>query len=152
MKDTATISKELGVSPQTINARARILGIKGQEIKEEGKNGRPRRVFSPEESDRIASYGKAQNPSPESDTDDDEAIDMGAMVLRNAIGNPLAQQFGVINSQLDTIEDQAAQALCNRVKSMPSQVKGRSDRQRSSMTGKKRANKATSDTLTPCPN
>jgi hypothetical protein len=122
MKDTATLSKELGISAQSVNARARILGIKGQEIKEEGKNGRPRRVFSPEESAAIANYGKAQTPTPESDSDDDKAIDMGAMVLRNAIGNPLAQQFGVITNQLDAIEDQASTALAARVKSMPNRI------------------------------
>jgi hypothetical protein len=33
----------------------------------------------------------------------------------------------------------------------PRQVKGRGDRQRSSMTPKKQANLATSDSLTPCP-
>ena len=123
MKDTATISKELGITAQSVNARARILGIKGQEIKEEGKNGRPRRVFSPEECDRIASYGKAQNPVTESDSgNDDEAIDAGAMVMMNAIGSPLAFQFQAITNQLDGIEDHAANALAQRVSAMPSRI------------------------------
>ena len=125
MKDTATISKELGITAQSVNARARILGIKGQEIKEEGKNGRPRRVFSPEECDRIASYGygKAQNPVTESDSgNDDEAIDAGAMTLRESIGSPLAQQFGAISSQLEAIEDSASIALANRIQAMPSRI------------------------------
>lgn len=123
MKDTATISKELGITAQSVNARARILGIKGQEIKEEGKNGRPRRVFSPEECDRIASYGKAQTPVSESDTDDeDEAIDRGAMTLRESIGTPLAKQFGAISVQLEAIEDSASIALANRIQAMPSRI------------------------------
>ena len=123
MKDTATISKELGITAQSVNARARILGIKGQEIKEEGKNGRPRRVFSPEECDRIACYGKPSNPTTESDSDnDDEAIDAGSMVMMNAIGSPLALQFQAITNQLDGIEDHAANALAQRVSAMPSRI------------------------------
>ena len=123
MKDASTLAKELGVSPQTINARARIMGIKPTEVKQEGQQGKPRRVFSPEQCTAIASYGKAQNPTTESDTDDDdEAIDAGAMTLRESIGSPLAQQFGAISSQLEAIEDSASIALANRIQAMPSRI------------------------------
>ena len=123
MKDASTLAKELGVSPQTINARARIMGIKPTEVKQEGQQGKPRRVFSPEQCTAIASYGTAQNPTTESDTDDDdEAIDAGAMTLRESIGSPLAQQFGAISSQLEAIEDSASIALANRIQAMPSRI------------------------------
>ena len=123
MKDASTLAKELGVSPQTINARARIMGIKPTEVKQEGQQGKPRRVFSPEQCTAIASYGKPSNPTTESDTDDDdEAIDAGAMTLRESIGSPLAQQFGAISSQLEAIEDSASIALANRIQAMPSRI------------------------------
>jgi len=123
MKDASTLSKDLGVSPQTINARARILGIKPTEVKVEGQPGKPRRVFSPEECDRIAAYGKAQTPVSDSDLgNDDEAIDRGVLALQTAIGNPLSQQFGAIATQLETIEDLAANALVQRVQALPNRV------------------------------
>ena len=123
MKDASTLGKELGLTSQTVNTRARVLGIVPTEIKQEGQTGRPRRVFSPEQCDRIASYGKAQNPVTESDSgNDDEAIDAGAMVMMNAIGSPLAFQFQAITNQLDGIEDHAANALAQRVQAMPSRI------------------------------
>lgn len=123
MKDASTLGKELGLTSQTVNTRARVLGIVPTEIKQEGQTGRPRRVFSPEQCDRIASYGKAQTPVSESDTDDeDEAIDTGSLVLRNTIASPLAKQFGQMNAQLETLEDQAAQAIAQRVKAMPNRI------------------------------
>ena len=123
MKDASTLGKELGLTSQTVNTRARVLGIVPTEIKQEGQTGRPRRVFSPEQCDRIAAYGKAQTPTPDSDTDDeDEAIDRGAMTLRNTIATPLALQFQQMNSQLETLEDQAAQAIAQRIESMPRRI------------------------------
>ena len=123
MKDASTLGKELGLTSQTVNTRARVLGIVPTEIKQEGQTGRPRRVFSPEQCDRIASYGKPSNPTTESDSDnDDEAIDAGAMTLRESIGSPLAQQFGAISSQLEAIEDSASIALANRIQAMPSRI------------------------------
>ena len=123
MKDASTLGKELGLTSQTVNTRARVLGIVPTEIKQEGQTGRPRRVFSPEQCDRIASYSKPSNPTTESDSDnDDEAIDAGAMVMMNAIGSPLAFQFQAITNQLDGIEDHAANALAQRVQAMPSRI------------------------------
>ena len=123
MKDASTLGKELGLTSQTVNTRARVLGIVPTEIKQEGQTGRPRRVFSPEQCDRIASYSKPSNPTTESDSDnDDEAIDAGAMVMMNAVGNPLAQQFSAINSQLEAIENAASVAIAQRVQAMPSRI------------------------------
>ena len=99
------------------------MGIKPTEVKQEGQQGKPRRVFSPEQCTAIASYGKPSNPTTESDSDnDDEAIDAGAMVMMSAVGNPLAQQFSAINSQLEAIENAASVAIAQRVQAMPSRI------------------------------
>ena len=121
--DAKSLAEKLKITPKTVWTRAKALGITGTQTKIEGQNGRPGVVYSPAECDRIASYGKAQNPTTESDSDnDDEAIDAGAMVMMNAIGSPLAFQFQAITNQLDGIEDHAANALAQRVQAMPSRI------------------------------
>ena len=121
--DAKSLAEKLKITPKTVWTRAKALGITGTQTKIEGQNGRPGVVYSPAECDRIASYGKAQNPTTESDSDnDDEAIDAGAMVMMNAIGSPLAFQFQAITNQLDGIEDHAANALAQRVSAMPSRI------------------------------
>ena len=123
--DAKSLAEKLKITPKTVWTRAKALGITGTQTKIEGQNGRPGVVYSPEECDRIASYGygKAQNPVTESDSgNDDEAIDAGAMTLRESIGSPLAQQFGAISSQLEAIEDSASIALANRIQAMPSRI------------------------------
>ena len=121
--DAKSLAEKLKITPKTVWTRAKALGITGTQTKIEGQNGRPGVVYSPAECDRIASYGKAQNPTTESDSDnDDEAIDAGSMVMMNAIGSPLALQFQAITNQLDGIEDHAANALAQRVSAMPSRI------------------------------
>ena len=121
--DAKSLAEKLKITPKTVWTRAKALGITGTQTKIEGQNGRPGVVYSPAECDRIASYGKAQNPTTESDSDnDDEAIDAGAMVMMNAVGNPLAQQFSAINSQLEAIENAASVAIAQRVQAMPSRI------------------------------
>jgi hypothetical protein len=80
-------------------------------------------VFSHEECDRIRAYGKSSKSVSDSvyGTEDD-AIAGGAMVLQQAIGAPLAAQFQNISSQLDAVEDTAANALAARVSAMPSRI------------------------------
>jgi hypothetical protein len=121
--DSKALAQRCGVTVKTINQRARILGISGTQAKIEGKEGRPATVYNPEECDRIGSYGKAQTPVSDSDLgNDDEAIDRGVLALQTAIGNPLSQQFGAIATQLETIEDLAANALVQRVQALPNRV------------------------------
>ena len=121
--DAKTLAEKLKITPKTVWTRAKALGITGTQAKTEGQNGRPGVVYSPAECDRIASYGKAQNPVSDSDSgNDDEAIDAGAMVMMNAIGSPLTLQFQAITNQLDGIEDHAANALAQRVSAMPSRI------------------------------
>ena len=121
--DAKSLAEKLKITPKTVWTRAKALGITGTQTKIEGQNGRPGVVYSPAECDRIASYGKPSNPTTESDSDnDDEAIDAGAMVMMNAVGNPLAQQFSAINSQLEAIENAASVAIAQRVQAMPSRI------------------------------
>jgi hypothetical protein len=121
--DAKSLAQELNLREKTIHTRARALGITGTEAKTEGKEGRPPKIFTPEECDRIRNYGK----SPKSVTDngygsEDEAIDQGAMILKGAIGAPLASQFQAISSQLEIVEDTAANALSARIQAMPSRI------------------------------
>ena len=121
--DAKSLAQELGLTPKQIHTRAKALGIVGTQAKIEGKEGRPSTVFSPQECDRIRAYGKAQKPVTDSVYGtEDEAIAGGAMVLQQAIGAPLAAQFQNISSQLDAVEDTAANALAARVSAMPSRI------------------------------
>ena len=121
--DAKSLAQELGLTPKQIHTRAKALGIVGTQAKIEGKEGRPSTVFSPQECDRIRAYGKAQKPVTDSvyGTEDD-AIAGGAMVLQQAIGAPLAAQFQNISSQLESVEDTAANALAARIAAMPSRI------------------------------
>ncbi|MFZ9739317.1 MAG: hypothetical protein ACO3EZ_15050 [Prochlorotrichaceae cyanobacterium] len=121
--DAKALADELKISPKTVHTRAKALGITGSQVKQEGKEGRPATVFSPQECDRIRNYGKAQKPVTDGiyGTEDD-AIAGGAMVLQQAIGSPLAAQFQAISSQLENVEDAAAQALSARIQAMPSRI------------------------------
>ena len=121
--DAKSLASELGITPKQVHTRAKALGIHGTEAKTEGKEGRAPKVFSPEECDRIRAYGKAQKSVSDSayGTEDD-AIDTGAMILKSAIGAPLAAQFQNISSQLESVEDTAANALAARIAAMPSRI------------------------------
>jgi hypothetical protein len=44
------------------------------------------------------------------------------MILKSAIGAPLAAQFQNISSQLESVEDTAANALAARIAAMPSRI------------------------------
>ena len=121
--DAKSLAQELNLREKTIHTRARALGITGTEAKTEGKEGRPPKIFTPEECDRIRNYGKAQKSVSDSAYGtEDEAIAGGAMILKSAIGAPLAAQFQNISSQLDAVEDTAANALAARVSAMPSRI------------------------------
>jgi len=120
--DAKSLAQKLGISSKTVHTRARALGITGTQAKTEGSNGRPSLIYSSEECDRIANYGTNQNPVSDGTLDDNTAIDSAAMALRNAIASPLAQQFAAISSQLESIEDQGAEALAMRVSAMPNRM------------------------------
>ena len=121
--DAKSLASELGITPKQVHTRAKALGIAGTQTKIQGKEGRPSTVFTPEECDRIRHYGKAQESVSDSvyGTEDD-AIDQGAMILKSAIGSPLAGQFQAISNQLELVEDTAASALAARVSAMPSRI------------------------------
>lgn len=119
--DAKSLAEKLGVTPKTIWTRAKALGIQGSQVKTEGANGRPGVVYSPEECDRIANYGKSPKPTPESFSED-EGVESGALALQAQIATPLAKGFAQIASQIEAIEDQAANALTARVSAMPSRI------------------------------
>ena len=121
--DAKSLAQELNLREKTIHTRARALGIHGTEAKTEGKEGRPPKIFTPEECDRIRNYGKSSKSVSDSvyGTEDD-AISGGAMILQQAIGSPLASQFQAISSQLEIVEDTAANALSARIQAMPSRI------------------------------
>ena len=120
--DAKTLAAELNLREKTIHTRAKMLGITGTQTKQEGKEGRPSKIFSPDECDRIRNYG-TQKPVADGNLDsEDDAIAGGAMVIQQAIGAPLAIQFQAISSQLESVEDVAAQALSARIQAMPSRI------------------------------
>ena len=121
MKDIQTVAQDLALSPQTINTRIRVLGIVPTEIREDGKPGRGKRCLTPEQVETIASYGKTK-PIAQDYGDQDQSVDSGALMLRSTIAAPLASQFSAISNQLETIEDQASEALSARVAAMPQRI------------------------------
>lgn len=121
--DAKTLANELGITPKQVHTRAKALGITGSQIKQEGREGRPATVFSPQECERIRNYGKSQKDVSDGNLgSEDDAIDQGAMILKNSIGAPLAIQFQAISSQLESVEDVAAQALSARIQAMPTRI------------------------------
>jgi len=121
--DAKTLAEKLGVTPKTVWTRAKALGITGTQAKAEGKEGRPGVIYSPDECDRIANYGKAKPVSE--GFSEDEGIESGALALQAQIAAPLAKGFAQIASQIEAIEDQAANALTARVSAMPSRILGK---------------------------
>lgn len=124
--DATALAKELGKSPQTIYARARVLGIKGTTVKADGGNGRPKQVFSPEECEAIKNYG-TQSTAPSNYSEDlenleGEAVGATAGVLASVVSNPIGSQLATVNQHLEAFEDLASEALANRVNQVPSRI------------------------------
>lgn len=122
LMDSKSLAEKLGITQKTVLTRAKALGIKGTTAKIEGQNGRPSAIYSPEECDRIANYGKSQNPTHDGVLGDDDAAEVAGLSLRSAVAAPLTAQFSSIASQLDSIEESASNALAARVASMPSRI------------------------------
>ena len=120
--DAKALAQELNLREKTIHTRAKMLGITGTQTKQEGREGRPAKIFSPEECDRIRNYGKPQPVADGNLGTEDDAIEHGAMILKNSIGAPLASQFQAISSQLESVEDVAAHALAQRIQAMPTRI------------------------------
>jgi len=121
--DANALAAKLGVTPKTVRTRARSLGIVGTQTKTEGREGRPATVYSPQECDRISNYGKAQEPlQGEAFGSEDDAIDVGAMVLNRAISAPLSTQLATIAAQLEAVEDTGSDILAARIAAMPNRL------------------------------
>ena len=123
--DANALAEQLGVTAKTVRTRARALGIKGTQAKS-GESHRPGTVYNAEECERIANYGQRQKPVTDGNLGtEDEAISQSALALQQAIGSPLAAQFQAIATQLDTLEEDAANALAARVSAVPHRVLSR---------------------------
>ena len=120
MKDIATIAAELGITPQALNARLRVLGIRPIEVREEGKAGKPKRCLSPEQIAEVSTYGKKQETPDYGDQYD--AVESGSLALTTALQAPMSQEFAALNSQLSALEEAASNALVRRVKAVQPRI------------------------------
>ena len=120
MKDIATIAAELGITPQALNARLRVLGIKPIEVREEGKAGKPKRCLSPEQIAEVSNYGKKQESTDYGDQYD--AVESGGTVLATVLQAPVAQEFLALNAQLTQFEEAASTAIARRVRAVQPRI------------------------------
>lgn len=121
--DAKTLASKLGITPKTVYSRAKILGISGTQAKVEGQNGRPTTVYTPEECDRIARFGKhEQSDRPDTEELEGEALESSALALTQTVALPAIQQFQAINSMIETFEDKAAEAISDRLSQVQSRI------------------------------
>ena len=123
--DAKTLASKLGLTPKTVLSRARSLGITGVQAKIEGREGRPATVFSADECDRIANFGKPEKQA-NGVTEDDEidAASNGSIVLSERVLAPLIAQMQDLNQSLDTIEKAMGAAMANRLRQTGSRATG----------------------------
>jgi hypothetical protein len=117
MKDIATIAAELGITPQALNARLRVLGIRPIEVREEGKAGKPKRCLSPEQIAEVSNYGKKQETPDYGDQYD--AVESGGLALSAVLQSPMAQEIANIDAELSAFERTLATTIVRRVLSVP---------------------------------
>ena len=112
--DSKTLAAQLGVTVQTINARARALGLTPDQVK--ASNGRPKSLWSQEQASAIASYGKTQDSAPTEDLTavEGDAAAAGYLALQQTVSMPLGQQLSALNQTYEDLEDQAAIAIAHR--------------------------------------
>jgi len=121
--DAKALAQELNLREKTIHTRAKMLGITGTQTKQEGREGRPAKIFSPEECERIRNYGKPQKGVSDGNLgSEDDAISQGAMILQQSISAPLATQLATIANQLEQVEDMGSDILAARIAAMPSRL------------------------------
>lgn len=113
--DTKTLAQHLNVTPKTITSRAKALGITPTTATQVG-GGRPKAMWTAEQAQAIANYGKAAEAVALEDLETTEgaAAQAGYLALQQTVSMPLGQQLAALNQTYEELEDQAAIAIAHR--------------------------------------
>lgn len=123
--DTSTLAQQLGIKPQTVNARARALNLTPTTVSQPG-GGRPKSVWSMEQAKQIAAAGKTQAKAnkakakaQEFSHEQEQAGYLAVQQTQSHMMASLQGQMGQLDMQCEHIEDQFAAAQAARIAAIP---------------------------------